>query len=85
MGIWGVTDCPLKYEVKEQYDDWNALLIDDLDNTGGEPEQSYKNRQPTAIYDNVNTEAGISHAQDQKLIQAWPPTNTMRIHDNNDQ
>ena len=43
VGIWGVTDFPLKYEVREQYDDRNALLIDDLDNTGGEPEQSCKN------------------------------------------
>jgi len=43
VGIWGVTDCPLKYEVRGQYDDRNALLIDDLDNTGGEPEQSCKN------------------------------------------
>jgi len=42
MGIC-VTDCPLKYEVREQYDDRNALLIDDLDNTGGEPKQSCKN------------------------------------------
>jgi len=43
MGIWGVTDCPLKSEVREQYDDRNALLIDDLDNTRGESEQSCKN------------------------------------------
>ena len=64
VAIWGVTYCPLKNEVREQYDDRNALLVDDLDNTEGEPKQSCKKQQPTTIYNNVNTEAGISHAHD---------------------
>ena len=64
VGIWGVIDCPLKCEIREQYDDQNDLLIDDLDNKGGELERSCKKWQPTTIYDDVNTEAGISHAQE---------------------
>ena len=66
MGIWGVIDFPLKYEVREQYDGWNALLIDDLDNTGGEPEQICRNKKPTTIYDDVNTKVGMSHAHKKK-------------------
>ena len=43
MGILGVIDCTLKYEVREQYDDRSALPIDVLDNTGEELKQGCKN------------------------------------------
>ena len=74
----------IKCEILEQCDDRNALLHDDLDNKGGESEQSCKNdnQQQYMIMSTLRRAYPMLRT---KLTQAWPPTNTMRIHDNNDQ
>ena len=80
MGIWGVTDFPLKYEVREQYDDRNALLINDLENTGGEPEQSCQNDNQQQ-YMLMSTLRQAYPMLRTRVTQAWLPTYTPRIHD----
>ena len=84
VGIWGVIDCPLKFEIKEQCDDQNALVSDDLDNKGGESEQSYKNENQQQYMKMTTLRQAFTMLRT-KMTQAWPPTYALRIHGNNDQ
>ena len=80
MGIWGVIDCPLKHEVREQYDDQSALPINDLDNTGEELEQSCKNNNQQQYmimstlrraYPMLKTKTDSNMAADQYNADPW--------------
>ena len=80
VGIWGVTDFPLKYEVREQYDDRSALPIDDLDKTKEEPERSCKNDNQQQYmmmstlrraYPMLRTKTDSSMAADQYNADPW--------------